>query len=88
MKLFLWVKIFNWVQTETFNSSSTVSVVQWYFENRNISVASENFFDGVKLNIRFSSKSVLFSQVDPSLTAKISNWVQAETPNLCQLLEL
>ena len=34
----LWVKIFNWAQTETSNSSSTVSVVQWYFENRNISV--------------------------------------------------
>ena len=31
-------KIFNWAQTETSNSSSTVSVVQWYFENRNISV--------------------------------------------------
>ena len=38
MKLFLWVKIFNWAQTETPNSSSTVSIVQWYFENRNISV--------------------------------------------------
>ena len=38
MKLFLWVKIFNWAQTETSNSSSTVNVVQWYFENRNISV--------------------------------------------------
>ena len=38
VKLFLWVKIFNWAQTETSNSSSTVSVVQWYFENRNISV--------------------------------------------------
>ena len=37
-KLFLWVKIFNWAQTETSNSSSTVSVVQWYFENRNISM--------------------------------------------------
>ena len=36
--LFLWVKIFNWAQTETSSSSSTVSVVQWYFENRNISV--------------------------------------------------
>ena len=38
VKRFLWVKIFNWEQTETSNSSSTVSVVQWYFENRNISV--------------------------------------------------
>ena len=38
VKMFLWVKIFNWAQTETSNSSSTVSVVQWYFENRNISV--------------------------------------------------
>ena len=38
VKLFLWVKIFNWAQAETFNSSSTVSVVQRYFENRNISV--------------------------------------------------
>ena len=36
MKLFLWVKIYKWAQTETFNSSSTVIVVQWYFENRNI----------------------------------------------------
>ena len=38
VKLFLWVKIYNWSQTEKFNSSSTVSVVQWYFENKNISV--------------------------------------------------
>ena len=38
VKLFLWVKIFNWAQTETSNSSSTVSVIQWYFENKNISV--------------------------------------------------
>ena len=38
VKLFLWVKIFNSAQTETSNFSSTVSVVQWYFENRNISV--------------------------------------------------
>ena len=38
VKLFLWVKIFNWVQTETSNSSLTVGVIQWYFENRNISV--------------------------------------------------
>ena len=38
VKLFLWVKIFSWAQTETSNSSSTVSVVQWYLENRNISV--------------------------------------------------
>ena len=38
VKLFLWVKIFNFAQTETCNSSSTVCVVQWYFENRNISV--------------------------------------------------
>ena len=37
-KLFLWVKIFNWAQTGTSNSSSTVSVIQWNFENRNISV--------------------------------------------------
>ena len=38
VKLFLWVKLFNWAQTETSNSSSTVTVVQGYFENRNISV--------------------------------------------------
>ena len=38
VKPFLWVKIFKWAQTGTSNSSSTVSVVQWYFENRNISV--------------------------------------------------
>ena len=38
VKLFLWVKIFNWKQTKTSNSSSTVGVIQWYFENRNISV--------------------------------------------------
>ena len=31
VKLFLWVKIFDWAQTETSNSSSTVSVVQWYW---------------------------------------------------------
>ena len=36
--VFLWVKIYNCTQTETSNSTSTVSVVQWYFENRNISV--------------------------------------------------
>ena len=38
VKLLLWVKVFNWAQTETSNSSSTVTVVQGYFENRNISV--------------------------------------------------
>ena len=38
VKLFLWVKPFNWAQTETSSSSSTVTVMQWYFENRNISV--------------------------------------------------
>ena len=38
-KLFLCVKIFNWAQTETSSSSSTVNVVQWYYENRNISVS-------------------------------------------------
>ena len=38
VKLFLWLKIFNWAQTETSNSSSTVTVVQGYFENRNFSV--------------------------------------------------
>ena len=38
VKLFSSVKIFNWAQMETSNSSSTVSVMQWYFENRNISV--------------------------------------------------
>ena len=38
VKLFLWVKIFNWAQTETFNSSPTVTVVQGYFDNKNISV--------------------------------------------------
>ena len=68
VKLFLWVKIFNWAQTETSNSSSTVSVVQWYFENRNISVCLSQLFRQFIVEIRFSSKSVLFSQVDPSLT--------------------
>ena len=38
VRLFLWVKNFNCAQAETSNSSSTVSVVQWYFENKNISV--------------------------------------------------
>ena len=38
VKLFLWVKIFNWAQTETPNSRSTVTVVQGCLENRNISV--------------------------------------------------
>ena len=47
VKLFFWVKLFNWVQTETSNSSSTVSVAQWYFENRHISGASDNFFDSL-----------------------------------------
>ena len=88
VNLFLRVKIFNWAQTETSNSSSNVSVVQWYFENRIFLWASDDFFDSLLWKIRFSSKSVLFSQVDPTLTTKISNWAQAETPNLCQLLEL
>ena len=86
--MFLWVKIFNWAQTETSNSSSTVNVAQWHFENRNISVGLLQFFDSMYRKIRFSSKSDLFSQVDPTLTTKISNWAQAETPNICQLLEL
>ena len=36
---------FNWAQTETSNYSSTVSVVQWYFEDRNISMGLWQFFD-------------------------------------------
>ena len=44
VKLFLWVKIFNWAQTEISNPSPTVSVVQWYFENRNISVGLWQLF--------------------------------------------
>ena len=48
VKLFLWVKIFNWAQTETSNSSATVSVKQRYFENRSILLwASDNFFDSL-----------------------------------------
>ena len=39
--------------------------------------ASDNFFDSLLWKIRFSSKST-----------RISNWAQAETPNLCQLQEL
>ena len=38
VKLFLWVKIFKWAQTKRSNSRSTVSVIQWDFENRNIYV--------------------------------------------------
>ena len=37
VKVILLVKIFNWAQTETSNSSSTVTVVQGYFEYRNVS---------------------------------------------------
>ena len=44
VKLLLWVQIFNWAQAETSSSSSTVSVVQWYFENRNISVGLWQLF--------------------------------------------
>ena len=44
VKLFLWVKIFDWAQTETSNSSSTVTVVQGYFENRNIFVGLWQLF--------------------------------------------
>ena len=63
VKLFLWVKIYKWAQTETSNSSSTVSVLQWYFENRNISVGLwQRFWQFMVRNgFRFSSKSVLFS---------------------------
>ena len=51
--------------------------------------ASDNFLESLLWwKIRFSSKSVLFSQVDPTLTTKISNWAQVETPYLCHLLEL
>ena len=46
MKLYLWVKIFNWAQTETSNSSSTVSVVQWYFENYSIITGKCKRLDG------------------------------------------
>ena len=88
VKLFLWVKIFNWAQTETsilaqlfvsYNGILRIEIFLW---------PSDNFFDSLKLKIHFSSKSVLFLRVDPSLTTKISNWAQAETPSLCQLLEL
>ena len=62
MILFLWVKIFNWAHTETSNSSSTVSAVQWYFENRNISVGlSQLFRQFIVEKICFSSKSVFFT---------------------------
>ena len=37
-KLCLIHKAVHWAQIETSNSRSTVSVVQWYFENRNISM--------------------------------------------------
>ena len=89
MKLFWWVKIFKWAQTErhpilaqllvSYNGILRTETFLW---------ASDNFFDSLKLKIRFLSKPVLFSQVDSSLTTKISNWAQAETPNLCQLPQL
>ena len=44
VKLFLWVKLFNWAQTETSNSSPIDSVVQCYFENKNISVGLWQLF--------------------------------------------
>ena len=66
-------KNFNWAQTETSSSSSTVAVVQGYFENRNISVDLWQLFRQFIVENLFSSKSVLFSQVDPTLTTKISN---------------
>ena len=47
VKLIFWVKIFNWAQTETWNSSSTVTVIQLYFENRNISVGPLTTFSTV-----------------------------------------
>ena len=50
--------------------------------------ASDNFFGTLYWKIRFLSKSNLFSQVGPTLTTKIPNWAQAETPNLCQLPQL
>ena len=37
-------KIYKWAQTETSNSRSTVSVVQWYFENGSISVGLWQLF--------------------------------------------
>ena len=50
--MFFWVKIFNWAQTETSNSSSTVSVIQQDFENRNI------FVGLTTLSTVYSGKSV------------------------------
>ena len=44
VKLFMWIKIYKWAQTETSNSRPTVSVVQWYFENRNNSVGLWQLF--------------------------------------------
>ena len=88
MKLFLWVKFINGHKQRhpipgqllvLYNGILRIEVFLW---------ASDNFFDSLQWKIRFSSKSVLFSQVDPTLTTKISNWVQVDTPNLCQLLQL
>ena len=87
MKLFLWVKIYKWAQRHPilvqllvlYNGILKIEIFLW---------ASDDFFDSLQWKIRFSSKSVLFSQVDPTLTTKMSNWTQAETPNLCQLLQL
>ena len=86
--MFLWVKIFNWDKQRHSILAQLLVSYNGIFRTEIFLWASDNFFDSLKLKIRFSSKSVLFSQVDPSLTTKISNWAQAETPNLCQLLEL
>ena len=88
MKVFSWVKFINGHKQRhpipgqllvLYNGILKIEIFLW---------ASDNFFDSLWWKIRFSSEPVLFSQVDPTLTTKMSNWAQAETPNLCQLPQL
>ena len=72
MKLFLWVNPILAQLSVLYSGVLRIEIFPW---------ASDNFVDSLQWKIRFSSKSVLFSQVDPTLTTKISNWAQAETPN-------
>ena len=75
VKLFLWVKIFNWAQIETSNSSSTVSVGEWYFENINISVGLWQLFR------QFIVENLFFVRVK-KIAFLFPHWPKFEDRNL------
>ena len=59
-KLFLWIRIFNWRQTETSNSSSLLVSYNGILRKEIFLWASDNFFDSLWWKTRFSSNQFYF----------------------------